>query len=301
MPRVSVILPTYNRANLVGRAIRSVLEQTYQDFELIVVDGSSDNTYEVVKDFSDPRIRYFKEHKKSNAAAARNIGIKTARGEFIAFQDSDDEWLPGKLDIQMQVFSNSHKKIGVVYSDMLRICKKGDIYWHSPSNMPEDGIIYNRALERVFSIGIQTALIKKLCIIKSGLLDERLYSLEDFELFIRLSKYFYFYHINKPLVKYYDTINSVSTNDEAHIAAYEFIMQKYKKDMDKKSIASLQFMVGNKLCQRGLLNKGKFLLFSALRSDPLNTKYLLAAFASMLGKSTYASACRVKNLIRHGN
>jgi len=93
-PKVSVIIPTYNRAHLIGRAIQSVLNQTYQDFELIVVDdGSTDNTNEVIKEFSqkDKRILYIKHDKNKGGSAARNTGIKAARGEYIAFQDSDDE------------------------------------------------------------------------------------------------------------------------------------------------------------------------------------------------------------------
>lgn len=99
IPTVSVVIPTYNRAHLVGRAIQSVLNQTYQDFEIIVVDdGSTDNTEEVVKSFNDPRIRYIRHDQNRGGSAARNTGIKMARGEYIAFQDSDDEWLPEKLE-----------------------------------------------------------------------------------------------------------------------------------------------------------------------------------------------------------
>ncbi len=97
-PMVSVIIPTYNRAHVLGRAIRSVLDQTYQDFELIVVDdGSSDHTGEVVATFADPRIHYLRHEKNRGAAAARNTAIKTAQGEYIASLDSHDEWLPEKL------------------------------------------------------------------------------------------------------------------------------------------------------------------------------------------------------------
>jgi len=97
-PTVSVIIPTYNRAHLLDRAIRSVLDQTYQDFELIVVDdGSSDPTAEVIATFADPRIYYLRHEKNRGAAAARNTGIEASQGDYVAFLDSDCEWLPKKL------------------------------------------------------------------------------------------------------------------------------------------------------------------------------------------------------------
>ena len=97
MPKVSIIIPTYNRANLLPRAIKSVLSQTFKDFELIVInDGSTDNTEEVIKKFQkkDERIKYILHKDNKGEAAARNTGIRIAKGEYIASHDSDDEWLP---------------------------------------------------------------------------------------------------------------------------------------------------------------------------------------------------------------
>ena len=97
VPTVSVIIPTYNRANLIGRSIQSVLGQTYRDFEVIIIDdNSTDNTGEVVRSFRDPRIIYIKLSSNSGVSAARNQGIQMAKGTYIAFQDSDDEWFPHK-------------------------------------------------------------------------------------------------------------------------------------------------------------------------------------------------------------
>jgi len=108
-PTVSVIIPTYNRAHLVGRAIRSVLNQTFQDFEIIVVDdGSTDNTEEVVKGFNDPRIRYIRHEENHGGSAARNTGICAARGEYIAFLDADDEWLSMHLHRKLQLLEETY-------------------------------------------------------------------------------------------------------------------------------------------------------------------------------------------------
>ena len=117
--KVSVIIPTYNREKLVPRAIQSVLDQTWQDLELIVVDdGSTDRTEQVVSGFTDDRIRYVRLDKNSGVSHARNIGIESAQCEYIAFQDSDDEWLPEKLEKQMQVMLQAPETVGMVYCRM---------------------------------------------------------------------------------------------------------------------------------------------------------------------------------------
>ena len=116
-PTISVIIPTYNRAHLIGKAVKSVLSQTYQDFEIIVVDdGSTDNTEEIVKSFTDYKIYYICHKHNRGASAARNTGIKASRGEYIAFLDSHDEWLPEKLDKQIKTFNSESSEVGVVYN-----------------------------------------------------------------------------------------------------------------------------------------------------------------------------------------
>lgn len=122
-PVVSVILPTYNRSHRLGRAISSVLSQTYADFELILVDdGSTDNTKKLVGCFSDPRVRYLRHRFNRGASAARNTGIASALGEFLAFQDSDDEWLPEKLSEQLHIFWESgSSNVGAVLCGLVRV------------------------------------------------------------------------------------------------------------------------------------------------------------------------------------
>src|SRR3972149_1034912 len=101
-PLVSVVIPSYNRADMLRRAIRSVLAQTFTDFELIVVDdGSTDNTVNPVEEFSDSRVRFMRRSVNEGAARARNMGVELSCGEWIAFLDSDDEWLPRRLELQM--------------------------------------------------------------------------------------------------------------------------------------------------------------------------------------------------------
>ena len=99
--KISVIIPTYNRGNLIGDSIKSVLNQTYENLEVIVVDdGSTDNTKEEIDKIEDERVKYIKLMKNSGGSNARNIGIQNANGKYISFQDSDDIYYPKKLEIQ---------------------------------------------------------------------------------------------------------------------------------------------------------------------------------------------------------
>ena len=115
-PKVSVIIPTYNRADLLPRAVNSVLAQTYQDYEVIIVDDySPDDTQEVIAAFTDPRVRFIRHKTNRRQSASINTGIANARGEYIAFLDDDDEWLPNKLRGQTEILDSSEEDVGLVY------------------------------------------------------------------------------------------------------------------------------------------------------------------------------------------
>jgi len=288
---VSVIIPTYNRAHLVGRAIQSVLNQTYQDFELIIVDdGSTDNTEEVIRKFQehDKKIKYIKHDKNKGSSAARNTGIKASRGEYIAFQDSDDEWFPEKLKKQMEFFKNMPVEVGIVYSDMWRITGNIKRYFYSPKIMPKHKIIYERALDYgVSNIGIQTSLIKKEVFDKAGMFDEKFSRFIDLEFFIRLSKYYYFFHIEEPLVNYFDADKGISSNTKALITARKLILEKYFADIkkDKKILANHYLGIGTSLCVNGEIEEGEsyfikaFKIYSNIKKD----KKLLSKYYFSIG------------------
>src|SRR5258705_13939604 len=104
MSQVSVVIPTHNRSEFLRSAIASVLGQTYQDFELIVVDdASTDSTAEVVVSFNDSRIKFIRHQTNQGGSAARNTGIRASKCDYIAFLDDDDEWSPRKLSKQVEV------------------------------------------------------------------------------------------------------------------------------------------------------------------------------------------------------
>lgn len=286
LPKVSVIIPTYNRAHVVGRAIQSVLDQTYRDLELIVVDDCSiDNTEEIVEGFDDKRIIYVRHKTNKGAGAARNTGIRAARGEYIAFQDSDDEWLPDKLEKQMKVFGMASPQVGIVYSDMLRIVRGKREYFSSPHTEPGDGVIYKEAFHRVYGIGTQTVVIRRQCLEEAGMFDPELPALEDFELFIRLSKSYYFYHVIEPLVNFFDTSESISHNWSAVVAAFELILKRYYEDIrkEKKSLARYYLNIIVYLRIYGPLKETLTYLVKLAKASPLSAEFRGAALIVFFG------------------
>jgi glycosyltransferase involved in cell wall biosynthesis len=300
MPKVSVIIPTYNRARLLERAIRSVLNQTYQDFEIIVVDDvSTDSTKEVVESFNDERIRYIQHEKNRGEAAARNTGIKSASGKYIASHDSDDEWLPEKLGRQVRILENSPREVGVIYTGFWRIKGNGKIYIPPSEVTKREGDIHKELLKGNF-VGTPTTLIKRECFKTVGMFDERLFHLVDWEMWIRISKCYEFKYVDEPLVNVFYTLDSVSTKQDAFIEALELILEKHYKEFakSKRLLAKHQYWTGSLLCKSGKVVQGRGYVLKAVKSYPLNIKYLVAAFVSLFGQGAYAKVVKLKRSIR---
>ena len=231
-PAVSVIIPTYNRENLIARSIQSVLCQSYEDLEVIVVDdGSEDKTEELVRGLNDERIKYIRLEENKGAGAARNVGIQESIGEFIAFQDSDDEWLPGNLEKHMHIFEKGPSNIGVVYSDMQRVLKDNTVKYHrSPTIAPGRLIDPTTSFYQVCMLGIQSAVIRRECLEQVGYFNENLPSLEDLELFIRLSRHCDFYHILEPLVRYHES-EGLSKDMRAKLHSRKLLLKLYFREL----------------------------------------------------------------------
>ena len=233
--KVSVIIPTYNREATLKRAVESVLNQTYTDFELIIVDdGSTDNTRQLVENIHDDRITYYYVKINSGAAAARNYGIERAEGEYIAFQDSDDYWHSDKLEKQMKVME-SNTDIGFVYH-IIKYNLKDDLCLIIPSSdIPLDkkmGNIYEQLLYDNM-VGCPAILVKKECLETCGYFDTSLKALEDYDLVLRLGKNYKAGFINEPLIDCGFTISGVSDSFTNDIVARCIILGKYKSDFLK--------------------------------------------------------------------
>jgi len=289
-PKVSVVIPTYNRAHLISRAIKSVLNQTYQNFEIIVVDdGSTDNTEEVINSFNNPCIRYIRHEQNKGGSAARNTGIKFAKGEYVAFQDSDDEWLPEKLEKQMNVFENAPPEVGVVYTGFWRIENDKKIYIPQSWVSKKDGNIHQELLKGNY-ITTQSMVVKKECFKKAGVFDEELPRLQDWELVLRLSKYYEFRCVDEPLVISYYTQNSISANKDALIKALNVILTKHFEEFrqDTKLLAKYYFSIGMNLCSNSSnFKNGRDYFIKAIKLYPFNIKIFLVTLISFFGQEIY--------------
>ncbi len=196
MPSVSVIIPTYNRARMIGEAIESVLSQAYNDLELIVVDdGSSDETRKVVSNYF-PQVNYlYQEHQ--GVSAARNCGIKHSRGEYLSFLDSDDLWLKEKLRSQM-MFMESHPEAFICYTDEIWI-RNGVRVNPMKKHQKYSGMIFEHCLPLCI-VSPSSVLIARTLFDKVGLFDEKLEACEHYDLWLRISVKYPIYFIKRPLI-----------------------------------------------------------------------------------------------------
>jgi glycosyltransferase involved in cell wall biosynthesis len=203
VPCVSVVVPAFNRAHCLGAALRSVFAQTLTDFEVVVVDdGSTDNTVEVAKSFGD-RVRVLSQ-KNSGAGAARNAGVAAARGKWIAFQDSDDEWCPQKLERQLAVL----QKHGGVWCATLAVDADGKPLGHFArprdreveANVSFSSTEALRWVDGLAHPAIQSMLIEKTLVEKAGPFDEKLFAAEDTEFIFRVSLLAGLYFVDEPLL-----------------------------------------------------------------------------------------------------
>jgi glycosyltransferase involved in cell wall biosynthesis len=269
-PNVSIVLPTYNRAATLGRAVESVLTQSYSDFELIIVDdGSSDETKAVVAKYQDKRVRYvFQEN--GGAGVARNNGVRLARAPYVAFQDSDDEWLPDKLNAQMNILSASRGRKDVLYSDMLQIRGRGSACILGAPEVVRGRLIAPHTGDyQTFGIGIQASVIRRSKLISIGGFDNRLPRFIDLDLFSRLAYCCEFYHMGIPLVKYYES-DGITRSFLALATARGYLLRKNESYFSKRPrYRAVQLVLqADALWKSGRLGEARRCCVEAIKAYP---------------------------------
>ncbi len=203
MPKVSIVVPSYNRAEFIGATLKSIQEQTFRDFELIFIDdGSTDNTEEIVMAFheKDHRFKYFKQ-KNSERAVARSYGLELAGADLLCLVDSDDLWYPEKLEKQIKIM-DADPDIVLCYASVNRIDMEGNPVESSPrQHQGHSGFIFLNLLERNFIPSV-TPMFRKSAWEKVGPQITEFIPYEDWDFWLKFSRLGKFHHIKEPLGDY---------------------------------------------------------------------------------------------------
>jgi len=287
---VSVIIPTYNRSAMIMRAIKSVIAQNYESIEIIVVDdASTDDTKTVVQAIQDNRIQYILRQERGGAAAARNTGIRSAKGEFIAFLDSDDEYLPRRLSAQVQMFETVDKNIGFVFGNYYEIGvnKSLRIPLEIKSGYVQAGRIFPAS---IFCNDPSVWMVRRSCFDTVGLFDEGLWTMEDLDMFARLVHNVPTYFIAEVLVhKYVHNCPDGRVQGQHMQQTSDRILRKWLPEMrrDKQFLVKFYSMMAKDMIRADKPLKAFYFFFKAWLSNPLDFE--------ILGKMIKLSAGQYKN------
>ena len=255
MSNISVVIPLYNAEKYIGDTLESVFEQTYNTFEIIVVnDGSTDSSLDVVKKYSDVTVI---SQENQGEAAARNKGVALSKGDFIAFMDHDDLWEPDKLKIQMEYF-NDNPQVGLVYSQYTSF-KNGKILRTRPQN-GHSGWIFTKLLYKSI-IQASTVMVKRECLDVVGPYDEAFAFADEYDMFLRISKEFQCGFVDKGLTRYRVHETNASKNvfrfDKENLGVYKKTYNNFtdldgkQKKILRKRIARYSMKVAEGLYSQG--------------------------------------------------
>lgn len=306
MGKISVIIPTHNRAELLPRAVRSVQNQTRAVDEIIIVsDGSTDNTEETVNALAeqDERIHLIAYHPGRNGNYARNRGIEAATGEFIAFLDDDDEWLPRKTELQMELFEKD-PEVGLVYSSQNCIYLDTGITYQTQPMWRGD------LSKRIFIRGEMgtpsQVMVRKKVLDNTGPFDLDLEALQDYDLWIRCCLVTKVDFVPEPCINYYNSTNTdqVSSKTDKYIKSRLYIREKYRDEIakfGKEFEQKVDIIVRNRIAERCMRNgqnrEARRYAVKAWRIRPSKVSFILVV-ASVF---PYSFIVKVRSAIKSRN
>ena len=284
--KVSIGLPTFNRAKLLGRAIDSIISQSFSDFELIVVDdGSADNTKEVVRAYKDTRIRYVLHDKNKGLMASRNTALSESQGEYIAFQDSDDWWHRDFLEESLAILEKTPDRVGGVHSRIEKQYRNGTQY--SFPNFREtrtEGNLLELMLGGGYLITLQAFVMKKMCFEQVGVFDEDFRVFGDAEFIIRFAKHYEFV-FNANTRAYLEVQeDSISRNKKGRLKAREMLYRKHAPLFEKFPAAHAKYLsdLGWAFAKNGEKEKACLYVKSAAAIRPWRADYWFRTLLSYL-------------------
>ncbi|HSR19164.1 MAG TPA: glycosyltransferase family 2 protein [Ignavibacteriaceae bacterium] len=299
-PFISVIIPTLNRGEFIKKNIDCVLSQTYQNFEIIVVDdGSEDNTKEIINSIEDNRIKYIKHPKNLGAAAARNTGIKAACGKWIAFLDSDDIWDKTKLEKQAKVIPELTDDYAVVH------CGLQYVDYTSGNNLTKRMSIgnINELVKKNLGIVPQTStmVIRKDALLAVGLFDENLPAHQEAELGLRIAQNYKFRLIEETLVIVARNHKQIRGNPQLYIKAKEIIVENYKNILSKELLYDYcNIIAGDSIIKKDFSKAKKYLHQALGHRFKLKSvlSYLMISILPKLSAFIYTKKYKRKGFIK---
>ncbi len=281
MPRVSVVIPTYNQASFLGEAVGSALAQTYRDFEVIVIDdGSTDNTPEVASSFP-PAVRYFRQENRG-ISAARNRGIELANGEYLAFLDSDDILLENALEKSV-AFMDQHPEAGFCYGQVYSIDEKGRPMRLSRLRGARASCIRDgrEQIARMLwrgDIAPSAVLARRSCVEEAGLFNTNVHMGEDVDMWLRLAMRYAVGYLAEPVAKYRVNPQSITAqssfeaNKRSHTAFVQRALEAAEfgphSHMRRKAYFALYCYLSEEAARRGYRATGLAYLLRALKACP---------------------------------
>jgi glycosyltransferase involved in cell wall biosynthesis len=296
MPKVSVIIPTHNRADLIGRAVRSALTQTCSDVEVLVIDDcSKDGTGETVLAIRDPRVKYVRHETNRGVSAARNTALSLATGEFIAFLDDDDEWLPEKLRIQLDCMERARQSVGLMTTGyQVENADKRIAYEVLPN---ERGWMFERLLRQGHFNHTSTILVRAACFVRVGPFDVTFRYGEDFDMWLRIAKEYEVDFVSIPLVRVHPQVNGLTQNYEARVSGAEAHLHKYRAFFETNShvFSDRLHKLGTDYCFAGNAKRGRQEFYRAIAQRPLAPKSYVSAALSLMGPHAVRSCYRFKD------
>lgn len=305
-PIVSVIIPTFNYGKFIGEAIRSVFDQTLKDFEIVVVDdGSTDNTKEIVESFG-AKVRYFHQPQQG-PASARNKGIRESRGEFVAFLDADDIWLPTKLEKQVNLFARN-PRLGMVLTDNFLFDEAGIYrdYVNKKGYLLEGDIVANIFINS--GVVTPTVMVRREVFNKVGLFEENLYIAEDDNMWIRIAVEYEVDIVDESLAKIRDhrgrtmrvsdkLIESVEKNIELLTNKYGPGVASRIKPLVARKYNQIYFSQGYGQFENGNYRQARALFRKALKAKAGNKKTMIYIMATYIPVWAHSILRRIKRIV----
>ena len=228
---ISVVIPTYNRANTILQSVNSVLNQTYKNIELIVVDDcSTDDTEKIIAGIQDSRVKFYRLEKNSGACTARNLGIEKASGKYIAFNDSDDKWLPEKLEKQLSFLLENNCDITVCSMNVFEEVTEKKMYVFPDSAKLNGKKISFNELLKYNCTSTQLIFGKEECF-KNNLFDSSMPRFQDWDECLKLSKKYSLCFQNEILVETFQQQDSITKNPQKGVRGMEMLFEKHKNDI----------------------------------------------------------------------